>query len=177
MVLERTHRGTGDLTVLFSRTIAAWKTYFPNDTSLDNMLSSFCSSAACAAWREGFATNLGLSFEEAFFRFFSEQEIGDRDELEEEFLGAMVRALAISPRARFVWPAQVLPAPGGCYAITRRHILHAALDGRYQRGPVTPLVVALLSGRTVEETARNFGVGEGQITAVVTVLRAKRLIR
>src|SRR5207245_10913930 len=110
---------------------------------LSEVAAAFCASPACAAWRE---RALGSSLEEAWFRFFEAEAIGDAAVREDEFLGAIVRALAVTPRARFLRPVAVKPAPGGCFAVSRKRVLHAALDGRYLRGEVTPVIAAILNG-------------------------------
>ena len=69
------------------------------------------------------------------------------------FAARWVRALAVTPAARFQWPGPVKQAPGGCFAITRIGTLHAALDGRYLRGPITPLVAAVLRAEPVVAAA------------------------
>jgi hypothetical protein len=166
MVLGRSHRGTGALEAWYPTAIAAWRSAHPDDAELDALAARFCRSAACGAWREFPASDGGISLEEAWWRFFQEAGIGDPDELEEEFLSVVVRSLAVAPRARFRWPEAVRPAPGGCFALSRRLVLHAALDGRYVRGEVTPLVAAVLR----DETARH------EAGAVVEKLRAMRLI-
>jgi hypothetical protein len=142
MVLDRTHRGTGRVTEWFPKTIGAWRVQH-GDAGLEELAAAFCRSPHCAAWRERTG---GISVEEAWFRFFAAEPVGDADIREEEFLGALVRGLAVTPRARFIWPAAVRPAPGGCFALTRGLVLHAALDGRYLCGQVTPAIAAILRG-------------------------------
>ena len=140
MVSERAHRGSGGWTSWFPRTLAAW----PGE--LDELLARFCASAHCRDWSELPFARAGVSLEEALYRFLCAIELGDASVREDEFLGAVVRGLAVTPRAQFAWPAELRPAPGGCFALTHESILHAAIDGRYLRGPVTPLIAALLSG-------------------------------
>jgi hypothetical protein len=146
MVRERAHRGSGGPRDWFPRTLAAWRKANPSDQDHDQLLGQFCASRACRAWHEGPAGRTGISLEEAFYRFFTQAAVGDPAVREHEFLGALVRSLAITPRARFSWPGALRRAPGGCYALTRDRVLHAAIDGRYLCGPVTPLVAALLLG-------------------------------
>jgi hypothetical protein len=135
MVRTRSYRGCGSVERWYPRTIARWRG--------DDLIASFCASNACRAWRED---GHGICLEESLFRFFEDADVGEPEIREEEMLAAVVRALAVTPRARFVWPAAVRRAPGGCWAITRRNVLHAALNGRYVTGPVTPLVAAVLAG-------------------------------
>jgi hypothetical protein len=154
MVLSRTHRGTGTVVDWFPQTLRG--------QNLDEMVRQFCRSPACRKWRE---RTLGISLEEAWLRFFEAEGIGDPVVREDEFFGAIVRALAVTPRARFLWPASLHVAPGGCFAITSRLVLHAAIDGRYLRGEITPLVASLLRSPDVEEP-----------NAVLDKLRAMRLV-
>jgi hypothetical protein len=163
MIAGRAHRGSGSLRAWYPRTIAAWLAAHPDDGALDALLTRFCASPASRAWREPD----GAALEEALYRFFDAAGVGDADVREDEFLGAIVRALAVTPRAAFVWPAEVRSAPGGCFAVTRAGVLHAALDGRYVRGPVTPLIAALLRGEPPRDDAA---------AAVAAQLRAMRLL-
>jgi hypothetical protein len=175
MVLERTHRGSGGLTSWYPATLAAWRAGHPADHTLDELLGRFCASRSCAAWRELPAGPPGLSLEEALYRFFDENDIGDPAVREEELLGAVVRGLAITPRARLAWPRQVRAAPGGCFAVSRCLVLHAALDGRYHRGPVTPLIAALLEDQSADVVAVRFGLSIDEVDRVIAALRAMRL--
>jgi hypothetical protein len=152
MVLTRSHRGTGTVRDWFPRTIGT--------LDLEDLVAAFCRT--CDEWREH---TLGISLEEAWFRFFESRDVGDPMVREEEFFGAIVRALAVTPRARFLWPEAVRRAPGGCFAVTRRLVLHAALDGRYLRGEITPLVAALLRGESTGNSAE-----------VLAQLRSMRLL-
>jgi len=131
------------------------------------------SSPGCRAWSE---IGEGISLEEAFYRFFLEAGIGRPEVAEDELLGAVVRALAIAPDARFLWPANVRRAPGGCYALTRGRVLHAALDGTYVHGPVTALVADLLDGAAPDDVSRRHALGAHEVDAVLAALRVKRLV-
>jgi hypothetical protein len=176
MVLERSHRGTGGLRAWYPNTIAAWHLAHPGDAALDMLATRFCSSAPCRLWREFPAEDIGISLEEALYRFFLETHVGDAAILEEEFLSAILRSLAVAPRARFRWPPSIRRAPGGCFAVSQRFVLHAAIDGRYVCGEITPLVGALLSGEPMEHAARRFDIGSRELTVVLEKLRAMRLI-
>jgi hypothetical protein len=159
MVLERRHRGTGSLRDWYPKTIAAWLTAHPEDAGLNQLAADFCASDACALWREHAG---GISLEEALYRFFCAIGIGDED----EFLSAVVRALAVAPRASFRWPDQLRRTAHGCVALTRDFVLHAAVNGRYVRGPVTPLVADLLRGEPVGTVAQRFGVSTREVGLV-----------
>jgi hypothetical protein len=173
MVAERTHRGTGGLEDWFPRTVAAWRLAHPDDEGLDGLLRLFCASAHCSAWREA---GSGISLEEAFYRLLSDLGVGDRETVEDEFLGAIVRTLAISPRARFARPSALRDARRGCYAVSNRGVLHASLDGKYVHGALTPLVVDLLSGVAPDDVARRHAVRPEQLADVVEALRVKGLL-
>jgi hypothetical protein len=176
MVLERSYRGTGGIIAWYPRTIAAWREAHPDDVELGLLAARFCASAPCRAWRELSAAEPGLSLEEAAYRFFVENEVGAAAVREEEFLGAIVRSLAVTPRSHFLWPESVRPAPGGGFALTRTHILHAALDGSYLRGPVTPLIAELLDGASCDAAAIRFNISLREATQVREALRGKRLL-
>ena len=144
MVGARVYRGSGGLRDWFPLTLAAWRVDHPDDLSLDELLSRFCASTWCREWRESPCVDPGLSLEEALHAFFVDQHVGDPSVREDEFLGAIVRALAVAPRAHVRWPAALRRAPGGAFAVTQRFVLHAAIDGAYCRGLVTPLIAAVL---------------------------------
>ena len=173
MVRERVHRGTGGVEAWFPRTIAAWRDAHPEDRELDELLAGFCASPSCRSWREA---DVGISLEEAFYRFLIDASNIDPAITEDEFFGAIIRALAVTPEARFEWPAPVRRAPGGCYALTRDRILHAALHGKYVHGPVTPLVGALLEGEPAPAIAGRHGLSAVEIAGVAQALRAMGLV-
>jgi hypothetical protein len=120
MIRARSHRGTRGIADWYPCTLAG---------PLDELIGRFSVSGWCGRWRELPAGEPGLSLEEALYRFFVDEQMGDPDIREEEFLGAIVRALAVAPCARFVWPPELHAAPGGCFAISRNNVLHAAIDG------------------------------------------------
>jgi hypothetical protein len=155
MLGERRHRGTGGVRDWYPRTLAAWVAAHARSDdeseAIDQMLRAFGRSPAACAFRESPAGAPGLSLEEALGRFFEEAAVGDPAEREEEMLAALVRGLAVAPQARFVWPEALRAAPGGCFALSRRLVLHAAIDGQYLCGPVTPLVARVLAGEAPSE--------------------------
>ncbi len=165
MVLGRMHRGTGGLLAWFPLTVQAWRAVHTEDDSLDELSARFCASRFAKAWRELSFGELGMSMEEALYRFFADAQVGDPEVCEEEFLGALVRGLAIAPAARFHWPSQLRAAPGGCQAVSSRGVLHAAIDGQYLCGPVTSAIRDILDGKP-----------DGN-DVVVQSLRARRLIK
>jgi hypothetical protein len=166
LVLGRSHRGTGGIREWYPRTLSAWVAAHPDDVDFDDLAGRFCVSAACLKWRELPSGEPGISLEEALYRFFVDAAIGDPALRQEEFLSTLVRALAVTPHSQFVWPAEIRRAPGGCFAVTRSHVLHAAIDGRYVCGGVTPLIAAVLNGDDVGPEA----------VPVIASLRSMRLI-
>ncbi|MFO0600983.1 MAG: DUF692 family protein [Myxococcaceae bacterium] len=136
MVRERRYRGTGGLREWFPQTLAA----FPD---LSELVARFCASAHGSSWREHGG---GPSLEEALYRFLTAENVGEAGVREDEFLGAVVRALAVAPRASFSLPAEVRRTAAGFVAVTSGMVLHAAVGGRYVRGRVTPMLAALLTG-------------------------------
>jgi hypothetical protein len=176
MIRERMHRGTGGLADWYPRTLAAWRVQHAADSDLDVLITAFCSSSHAAAWRDLPVGPPGISLEEAFYRFFVEQGIGDAAVCEAELLGAVVRALAVTPRARFVWPEQVRRVARGCIAVTRGLVLHAAVAGRYLHGPITPLMAALFGGMPANEVAAQHRVEPSEVARVVDALREAGLL-
>ena len=174
MVLARPHRGGGDLRSWFPKTLAAWLAVHPDDVALERLALRFCAWTPCRQWRE--SGDLGIALEEALYRFFEDERIGDAAVREAELLAAIVRGLAVTPLASFNWPAAVQPAPGGCYAVTRDLTLHAAIDGRYLCGTVTPIVAELLRGESEEAVAARFSVTLRELVTVKGALRTMRLV-
>ncbi len=172
MVLERRYRGTGGLREWYPGTVAAWLERHPDDASLQLMAARFCASTAGSSWREHSNAQLGLSLEEALFCFFESEGVGDAAVREEEMLGAVVRALAVAPRASFTWPAQVRATKTGCVALSGRLVMHASTAGQYVRGEVTPLIATLLQGVSVGEAAARFEAPFGEVGQVHAQLQA-----
>jgi hypothetical protein len=176
MVLHRRHRGTGGLRDWYPATLAAWLARHPDDSALMELAAHFCASGACRSWREHASPAVGISLEEALFRFFEAHGVGDAATREDEMLGAVVRALAVAPAARFSWPSAVRRAPRGCVAVSGQAVLHAAVDGHYIRGPVTPLIAELIGGRAVEVVAVRCAVAVHQVLLVQTELARRGLL-
>ena len=168
MVFERRYRGTGGLREWFPRTLAAF-----DGQHLRALISRFCASSAGGAWREH---RRGLSLEEALFRFFEAEGIGVADVREDEMLGAVVRALAVSPRVGFELPPQVTKTALGFVAVTRALVLHAAVGGQYLRGPVTPMIARLLRGDSIASVAQEFASVPREVGIVHEQLRARGLV-
>lgn len=168
MVFERRYRGTGGLREWFPKTLASF-----DDVQLRELIARFCASKEGSSWREH---GRGLSLEEALFRFFEAQGIGAPDVREDEMLGAVVRALAVSPRVGFSLPVQVAKTALGFVAVTRALVLHAAVGGQYLRGPVTPMIARLLRGDSIASVADEFASVPREVGMVREQLRARGLI-
>lgn len=153
---SRKHRGSGGLSSLYPRTIAAWQAAHPEDTQLEELLSLFMESEAFDDYREIPFAGAGLSLEEAFFRFCEAFCIGEPSTREDELLLALMKALLLSPSPSFTIPEPVRRAPGGFFAVSARPaaadgapsapVLYAAVSGRLMTGPITPFLADLLLG-------------------------------
>lgn len=147
-LLRRQHRGSGTLLTLFPRTLAAWQLTHPGDEALRGLFSRFMESAAYQAHREVPHVGIGACLEEAFFRFCEAERIGDPVVREEEFIAAIVLALAVTPRPTFRVPPEVVRLARGWAAVARlgEPMLHAVVDGRLISGRVTAFLAALVLG-------------------------------
>jgi uncharacterized protein (UPF0276 family) len=177
-VRDRAHRGTGRLVDLFPRCVAGWRAAHPEDLDLDELFARFLASPAIHDWREHPGAEPGICVEEAFARFAQEQGLADRATCEEELLSAVLRALTVSPEPGFLPPAPVRRAPGGWFAVSAVDppILHAAIDGRYLRGEVTPLIRSLLGGAPAEAAAEQNRESPRAATTTRAVLVGMRLL-
>lgn len=147
-LLHRRHRGSGGLPALYPRTLAAWTAAHPEDGGLVELLSRFMESKAFDAYREVPFAGQGCCLEEAFHRFCEAEEIGTPAVREEEMLGAMMRALLLSPDPAFTVPGEIRRTAGGFFAVARRGAeprLFAAISGRMIAGPLTPFLADLLT--------------------------------
>lgn len=176
MVLERRYRGTGGLREWYPRTIAAWLERHPDDQRLVLLATRFCASVEGDRWREHPITRRGTSLEEALFHFFATNDVGDAETRENELLGAVVRALAVSLDADFIWPAGVRRTASGCVAITRSLTLHAVVESQYVRGEVTPLIAELLRGATVQELSTRLRIPLAEVGLVYDQVKQKGLL-
>jgi uncharacterized protein (UPF0276 family) len=148
MVRDRRHRGTGRLADAFPACVAGWRRLHPDDADLRALHARFLASPAAAAWREQVGGEPGACVEACFAAFARAERLADAATVEDELLSALLRTLAVTPDPAFVVPAPVQRAPGGWFAIsaTTPPVLHAAVQGRYLRGEVTPLIAFLFSG-------------------------------
>ena len=176
MVLDRRFRGTGGLRDWYPKTLAAWLLRHPGDGALELLVARFCASPEADQWREHASTRRGASLEEALFQFFAANEVGDADVREEEFFGAVVRALAVTFAADFIWPSGVRRTEAGCVAVTRSLTLHAVAGTQYVRGEVTPLLAAILSGTTVEELSERFQIPSAELAIVHAQVKGRGLL-
>jgi hypothetical protein len=145
-LLQRHHRGSGDLLALYPRTVDAWRAAHPDDPELVELISRFAESAAFAEYREIPFAGPGRCLEEAFHRFSEAEAIGDPGAREDEFLTAMMKALLLSPTPSFTLPAEIRTSAGGFYALGRRGDprLYAVTSGRLVTGTLTPFLAELL---------------------------------
>ena len=148
LVRARAPRGTGTLADAFPRCVAGWRATHPDDARLDALFASFLASPALSAWREQPGLVGGACLEACFAEFARAEALAPPEVCEEELLSVLLRALAVAPDPAFEPPPDVRRAPSGWFAVTRATppVLHAALDGRYVSGPITPLVAAILAG-------------------------------
>jgi len=179
-LLHRRHRGSGGLLALYPRTLAAWVAAHPEDDGLVELLSRFMESEAFGGYREVPFAGQGRCLEEAFYRFCEEEEIGAPQEREEELLGAMARALLLSPDPDFTLPAEIRTSSGGFFAVARRGPeprLFAAVSGRLLTGPLTPFLAdLLLSDDPPAEIAARHGVAPDIRDASLAQLRSLGLL-
>ncbi len=181
-LLERSHRGCGDLLALYPRTLAAFAAIdgHPRDRDLAELSEAFLASPACDGYRELPFAAEGASLEEAFYRFAEAQGVGDPADREAEFLGAMVRALATSPRAAFALPPEVHHAPGGYFAVATRGaipVLYATARAQVVTGALTPFLADLLvAGAEPAAVALRHGVDAGVLATAVDRLSALGLV-
>jgi len=133
-LLKHSHAGCGSLQRLYPATIAWWHQAHPDDTDLLALSSSFAASEPCRRYVELAVGGSGTCIEQAFYDFCLTSGIGDAAVLEEEFLAAMMRAIATSPAPAFELPQQVKRRHDGVVAVSSQRMVHAVSDGRIIRG-------------------------------------------
>jgi hypothetical protein len=123
----------------------------PEDATLDGLFARFLGSRAIVAWREQPGVVGGACLEQCFAAFARDEHLAPPLICEEELLSAVLRALTVAPEPAFDPPAGVRRVPGGWFALSSGDppVLHAATNGRYVRGPVTPAITAILLGAPV----------------------------
>ena len=146
-VLARTHSGSGSLNQLFPRTIDAWRRAHPEDLGALELARAFMDSRAFDDYRELPFSGVGTSLEEAFFLHCEAEEVGCPIVRQEEFLGAMMKLLVVSPRAAVHLPDCIRRTEHGIFCVRSRGVptLHAAARGCVVKGPLTPFLVDLLA--------------------------------
>jgi uncharacterized protein (UPF0276 family) len=138
-LLGHSHAGCGSVRKLYPATIEAWLGTHPEDGDLQALSEAFAASDACQDHVELAAGGSGTCIEHAFYLFCCEAEVGDAGVREEEFLAAMMRALATSPRPAFALPMQIERRSDGVVAISRQRMVHAVSGGRIIRGRLPPV--------------------------------------
>jgi uncharacterized protein (UPF0276 family) len=133
-LLKHSHAGCGSLRKRYPGTIDWWLAANPEDTELTALAAAFAASSACAAMVELAAGPEGTAVEQAFYDFCVAEAIGDPQVREDEFLRAMMRAVATSPSPAFSLPDQIQTRPDGVIAISSQRIVHAVSGGRIIRG-------------------------------------------
>lgn len=185
--LSRKHRGCGSLLDLFPQTIAAWHRSheaeqapgprLPSQRSERALSFAFLDSEAFDGYREHPYAGLGLSLEEAFYRFCEAENVGEPIVREREMLAAIIRALSITPTAEMRWPDGLRRTPDGqgVFAVSSRGtpMLFAAVGGRFVTGEITPFLADLLSSTGPPEIiAARHGVGAPVLAASEETLRS-----
>jgi hypothetical protein len=117
------------------------------------MFLRFLTSREIGAWREQPGVVSGACLEECFAAFARAEGLAKPLVCEEELMSVVLRALTVAPEPAFDPPPGVRRAPGGWFALSSAEppVLHAAVAGRYVRGPVTPAIVAILRGAPADE--------------------------
>jgi|GEM_PF-3126090 len=168
--LQRKHRGSGGIEECWPHTLAAWR-HEHDDENLHIFTDRFMESRAFDDYREIHHAGLGLSMEEAVYRFFQSCETGDPRTREHEYLAGLCKALAMNPDPSFQVGEPLRRAPGGWFAVSLhgQPQLFAALGERYVSGALTPfLAQLLLSEKAPAELAAEFQVAEQVVAAAVT---------
>jgi hypothetical protein len=140
-VLERPHRGVGNVERVFAETLADW-----NGTR-EELAIAFTESEPFAAYVEHGFGGTGICLEEAFYRFATERSLGVPETRLRELALGLLRGLAATPEPTFTLPEIVRRAPRGFYVVLPAPpTLLAILDGKFVSGPVTPELAAVLTG-------------------------------
>jgi hypothetical protein len=162
-LVQRNHRGSGTIADLYPATIG--------ERDIEELVGDFMESNEFDAYREIPFAGIGLSLEEAFYRYCDANAIGEPETREQEFLCAMMKALLLSPRADFTIPQAIRPCPGGVFAVAGT-MLFAALGERLVTGPITPFLVdLLLRDEAAESIAERHGVSSAELGASIDQLR------
>jgi len=163
-VFTRSQLGCGTLADAFARTIAAWHAAHPAAT-LDDLAADFLESPSFDAHAAD-----GPCIEEAFFRFAEATNIGEAATRAEEAAEAIVKTLAVCEEPAFAVPELVRRAPRGWLAIAPGPRLVAAVDGRFMRGAITPLLADLLTCDRTDDVAARHGLSAEELRATTAEL-------
>jgi uncharacterized protein (UPF0276 family) len=168
LVRDRVHRGTGRLVDAFPSCLAGWRAAHPDDLALDALFARFVASPQACAWREQPGLVGGACLEACFAAFARAERLAPPSVCEEELLSVLLRALTVVPDPAFDPPPEVRRAPGGWFAVSSADppILHAALRGRYLRGPLTPALAALLTDGDEPDSSTNTAHARAQLIAL-----------
>jgi hypothetical protein len=170
-LFRRSHRGTGTLLDAFPATIDAWQRDHLG-ALLDELAFEVFESPHFERYRALPFGPEGLSLEEVFFLFAEDARLGDADTRKEEFVHAIVKALAVTPAPSFRVPDSLRRAPQGFFAVLPRGPrLVAAVSGRLITGEITPFLAALLTSSEPRGIiADRFGVGDADLSASLAEL-------
>jgi hypothetical protein len=147
-VLERPHRGVGDIARVFPETLADWK------GTREELATAFMESEPFGAYVEHAFVGVGICLEEAFYRFATERELGAPGVRLRELVLALLRGLAVTPEPTFMLPEIVRRAPKGFYVVLPEGpTLLAILGGKFVSGPITAHIAAVLSGAIAPDEA------------------------
>jgi len=166
-LLERRHRGSGGIRSTYPQTLAAWQAIH-DDEDLALFLDQFMESEAFERYHEIPHIGHGLSLEEAVYRFFLAEDVGDPQSRECEFLAGICKALALNPAPAFTVNAPLRRAPAGWFAVSSEGPprLFASVSGRYVNGALTPLLAELLTARlSPQQLAEAHGVSPEVVAA------------
>ena len=149
-VVQRTHRGVGNLVQAFAETVRAWQGEHPG-RSLDDLAEDFVGSRHFEAYRtHGFAGQ-GPCLEETFYRFAEDASVGRPAVRLRECVIAIFRGLAITPDPVFRLPEFLRRAPKGFFVVVDDGgpTLIAMLRGKFVEGAITPYIAAVLASADV----------------------------
>ena len=148
-VVQRTHRGVGNLVQAFGETVRAWQGEHPGRT-LDDLADDFVGSRHFGAYRTHAFAGQGPCLEEAFYRFAEEASVGSPAVRLRECAMAILRGLAITPAPVFRLPDFVRRVPKGFFVVDDNGpTLLAMLGGKFIEGVITPYIAAVLTSADV----------------------------
>jgi len=153
-VVQRSHRGVGNLIQAFGETLRTWQGAHPSRT-LDELAEDFVGSRHFEAYRTHAFAGQGLCLEEAFYRFAEDASVGSPAVRLRECAMAVFRGLASTPDPVFLLPEFVRRAPKGFFVIDQSGpTLLAMLGGKFVEGVITPYIAAVLTSADVPAALR-----------------------